>query len=206
MFWREASGGSSVVAYFLTKNLIFILDAIALPLIFGTVIRVFLTPQLSVATHFSVLLLISWSTTGLGLMISTLVPPASSLLVGVMAPLVLGGFLSGASPVFEPLSVQGFLATLSFNRFATQYSSVMELWLRSEQSTAVAIVGKGALTALKFPLPCVMDAKATEGSPGDNCVQDSALSLLLIGLLVQGLAYRLICFLALQFKDTEKRV
>ena len=68
------------------------------PLAFACTTRIFLAPRISLPVHFGVLWLASWSCSGLGLALSTLLPPSSSLLVGVLAPLILGGFLSGVEP------------------------------------------------------------------------------------------------------------
>ena len=104
--------------------------------------------------------LVSWSCTGLGMLLSTTLPPQKSLLVGVMAPLVLAflgchtdaqrdGLLQvrtiprdiSAAHTMPLLSVcmDRWITCISFNRWVTEYLVVKELSIAAHRSRSVTL-------------------------------------------------------------------
>merc|ERR1712216_92129 len=161
MYWREAASGSSPFAYFLIKNLVFMLDMVVLPMGFIASSRFLLAPMISFREHALLMALVSWSCTGLGMLLSTTLPPQKSLLVGVMAPLVLA-FLTGVTPTLKEMGSFKWITCISFNRWVTEYLVVKELSIAAHRSRSVAMASVGTMQRIGWDVPCTPELDALQ--------------------------------------------
>ncbi|CUG89279.1 ABC transporter, putative [Bodo saltans] len=97
VYWREASAGMSTTAYFLAKNLTHLLFIFISPMMYLAPFRTFVATRASILAYYRVLVLIQFATTGLGYLISIVVPGALAQLGGVVAVLVFAMF-GGSRP------------------------------------------------------------------------------------------------------------
>jgi hypothetical protein len=105
VYWREASGlrqPASTVAYFLGKDLSMIPQAVTGPLVFCLVFHTISNPRQSFGTLYTVLLSLYWASMGMGYLVSIVVEPSSSQLVGVVGVFANAQF-AGGSPTIKAL-------------------------------------------------------------------------------------------------------
>lgn len=97
VYWREASAGMSTTAYFLAKNITHLLFIVLSPLMYLAPFRTFVSMRADLFSFYRVLVLIQFTTTGLGYLVSIFVPGALAQLGGVVAVLVFAMF-GGSRP------------------------------------------------------------------------------------------------------------
>ena len=98
VYWREASSGVSTLSYFVSKNLVFLIDIVALPFLYTVAFSFLTTPTMGFITMFTVFVGLAWATSGLGVLIAAGLHPSKALLVAVLVAVIFGGFLAGVSP------------------------------------------------------------------------------------------------------------
>eukprot|EP00475_Leptophrys_vorax_P017191 TRINITY_DN2380_c0_g2_i2.p1 TRINITY_DN2380_c0_g2~~TRINITY_DN2380_c0_g2_i2.p1 ORF type:complete len:1054 (+),score=272.70 TRINITY_DN2380_c0_g2_i2:35-3196(+) len=121
IFWREASVGISIPAYFFSKILLDLFQTVAHPYIFIVTFFNIIVPELPFADMYVIFLAVYWYSSGLGILISLIIAPQSATLVGVLIPIIMGGFFSGLAPQLSSMGpvLQG-LAKLSFSRWGIE--------------------------------------------------------------------------------------
>ena len=211
MFWREAAAGMSPVAYFIAKNAVLLAETIFLPIAFILPLRALLSPLVGWPQHIAATVLSSWATTGLGVLISIVFKPNSSLLVAVLVSLVLGGFVSGYAPFLKSYS-DAFLWVpgLSWNRWAFEYLSLQECRETSRRGTLTAYECMEVLgNHVGLKLPC--DASFAQLEPVKGVFETTArecssnIELLDLWMLaVLGLVTRLLGLIALLSLNRDK--
>jgi ABC-type multidrug transport system ATPase subunit len=208
MYWRETASGASPLAYFLTKNLVFMVDTIVLPMGFLASSRFLLAPLIPFEEHALLLALCSWSSTGLGMLLSTSLSPQKSLLVGVMAPLVLA-FMTGVTPSLVEMGDFSVITYFSFNRWVTEYLVVQELAVSAVRSRSVAMTAVATMQRVGYSIPCTREFEALQNlsAPGIQPFTCSRHELLypVVALAIQGILLRIAAFLAMRLLNADKQ-
>eukprot|EP00475_Leptophrys_vorax_P044540 TRINITY_DN8966_c0_g1_i1.p1 TRINITY_DN8966_c0_g1~~TRINITY_DN8966_c0_g1_i1.p1 ORF type:complete len:418 (-),score=91.74 TRINITY_DN8966_c0_g1_i1:27-1130(-) len=121
IFWREASSGIPISSYFASKLLLELLQTVTYPFIFLLAFYNIIIPELPFALMYTVFVSIYFYSSGLGIFISILVSPGTATLVGVLAPIILGGFFSGLAPQLSSMGpILQALAQTSFSRWGIE--------------------------------------------------------------------------------------
>eukprot|EP00191_Tetraselmis_sp_GSL018_P005067 CAMPEP_0177612188 /NCGR_PEP_ID=MMETSP0419_2-20121207/21039_1 /TAXON_ID=582737 /ORGANISM="Tetraselmis sp., Strain GSL018" /LENGTH=1045 /DNA_ID=CAMNT_0019108263 /DNA_START=510 /DNA_END=3647 /DNA_ORIENTATION=+ len=121
--WREVSSGYSVVAVFMGTAAFDFMDVTLRPLLFSAMFWSLTATPIPFKFFFGVSWLSSWWSSGLGYLLSVVIPEDNAVLAGAAIPLVLAGFFNGFNPTlssFGALSPMHLLTYLSFARWATE--------------------------------------------------------------------------------------
>lgn len=97
VYWREASAGMSTSAYFLAKNISHIFFILLSPLLYLAPFLTFVSARASFLSYYRVLVVLQFATTGLGYLVSIVVPGGLAQLAGVVVVLVFSMF-GGSRP------------------------------------------------------------------------------------------------------------
>jgi hypothetical protein len=121
-FWREASSGTSINAYFFSKLIVFTcFQNILYPFIFSGTFYDLVSPQMPYSTFYAIFLVTFWYCSGMGLLFSIVFNPHTCFLVSIIAPLASGAFLSGLSPYLNSMSpFLKSLCQISFSRWGVK--------------------------------------------------------------------------------------
>jgi ABC-type multidrug transport system ATPase subunit len=103
VYWREASAGMSTVSYFLAKNITHLLFVVLSPLLYLTPFLTFVSARAPLWEYYWICVLLQFTTTGLGYLISLVVPSGLAQLAGVVTVLVFSMF-GGARPTLPEIS------------------------------------------------------------------------------------------------------
>ena len=126
-YWREMSAGASRPAYILAKVLVQMFDTLFHPLVFSLFFYGIIRPEILYKDFYLIWMLAYFAASGMSMFYSCVVPPAKALLVAVLAPLILGGFLSGVDPPLSTLGKAGEIAaSISFARWAAEAFLIKE--------------------------------------------------------------------------------
>jgi hypothetical protein len=173
-FWRESSVGVSIAAFFYAKVIIQLYQVLVLPLIFTSVFRALIFPEIDFFAFYAVYCMIAWYTSAIGMFISV-VMEQSSMLTSIIIAMILGGFFSGTYPYLNDLSgVLKAITYVSFTRWAAEALTILE------DEGLPAHIDKSVLYI--------------NGFNHDNFLLDIAM------LLVLGIFFRLATLAALRFK------
>jgi ABC-type multidrug transport system ATPase subunit len=182
IFWREASVGISIPAYFFSKTFLDLTQTVAHSFVFLLTFYNIIVPELTFVNMYSVFLAIYWYSSGLGILISLVVDPQSATLVGVIVPIVMGGFFSGLAPQLSSMGpVLTALAKLSFSRWGIEALCAAE----SENITPI-LVGQMYYQGYEQGF--------------DNVFYRN-----LIYIFVLGLAFRIMAYFAIHLFNRKKR-
>ena len=97
VYWREASAGMSTSAYFLAKNISHIFFILLSPLLYLAPFLTFVSARASFLAYYRVIVVLQFATTGLGYLVSIVVPGGLAQLAGVVVVLVFSMF-GGSRP------------------------------------------------------------------------------------------------------------
>jgi len=100
VFWREASTGTSTLAYFLGKDFAQIPNMLIAPLLFEVLYYSLTVPRAHFLTLYYIFILVEFASVSIGYLVSCLVKPAVSQLSGVVVVLVMMMF-SGSRPTLS---------------------------------------------------------------------------------------------------------
>jgi hypothetical protein len=121
IFWKECSIGIGVTEYFLSKAALEACIVIIYPAVFSIVFYFTILPEFDFLTFFKVIILVHWSTSGIGMLLACILSPTTALLGSVLIPIGLGGFFSGLSPLYSSFTqVQKLISCLSNTRWAVE--------------------------------------------------------------------------------------
>jgi ABC-type multidrug transport system ATPase subunit len=121
IFWREASVGISIPAYFFSRTFLDLFQTVVYSYIFIVTFYNIIVPELRFAHTYTVFLVVYWYSSGLGILISLVVDPQSATLVGVIVPIVMGGFFSGLAPSLSSMQpALKAIAKLSYSRWGIE--------------------------------------------------------------------------------------
>lgn len=103
VFWRESSAGSNTFSYFVGKDLAQYPSLILLPLLFAGVFATFWSPRGSFVMLWILFMLVWWVASGIGYVISVLLPPNLATMGAVV---VIFGFsmFAGIKPTLSEMS------------------------------------------------------------------------------------------------------
>jgi ABC-type multidrug transport system ATPase subunit len=176
MFWREASSGLNRFSYFMGKNVAEFFDIVLRAIVFSLIYFYLTSPQLSFGDFLGVSLLFSWSTSGLGYLISTWLFWDDAQVACLVITLILCGFINGVNPTLESYKggIMMYICALSPSRWSVE-AVAMKVASNVDQD---------------FP-NAVGDYLAVSGYEIDNYDND------LIALFVLGIAYRVFAYLLL---------
>ena len=102
VYWREASAGMSTAAYFFAKNISHLAFIVLSPLLYLAPFLTFVTARASFIEYYQICVILQFTTTGLGYLVSILAPPGLAQLAGVVGVLVLSMF-GGARPTLPEI-------------------------------------------------------------------------------------------------------
>lgn len=135
VYWREASAGMSTLAYFLAKNVTHFLFILLSPLLYLAPYMTFVSCRANIMSYYQVLVVIQFATTGLGYLVSTVVPGGLAQLAGVVVVLVFSMF-GGARPtlpqiqnMFPALRAMPYLSYIRWGQEA-MYLEEIKMWSR----------------------------------------------------------------------------
>jgi len=183
VFWRESSGGVSTLAYFLAKDFAQIANMVICPLIFLTFYYSLTAPRSPFITMFAIVLLIQFTSTGIGYLVSIVVAPTVAQLTAVVVVLICVMF-SGARPTLPQMK------TMPFPMPYVPYISYMR-W--AEEAIYITEIGRfqdvyDVTTGLNL-----------FGYSLENFTEDMTMILAL------GLAFRIIAYVLLEILNRDKR-
>ena len=118
-YWREKSAGVSGLAYFLGKDFAFIPSMVAMPIIFNTIFYPLMSPRTKIIPFYSILFLVQYTASGLGMAISTIFHKSVSQLAAVVVVLI-SSMVAGLNPVqkkMEKIAFFSFFNFISFQRY-----------------------------------------------------------------------------------------
>eukprot|EP00475_Leptophrys_vorax_P004996 TRINITY_DN13004_c0_g1_i1.p1 TRINITY_DN13004_c0_g1~~TRINITY_DN13004_c0_g1_i1.p1 ORF type:complete len:553 (+),score=127.25 TRINITY_DN13004_c0_g1_i1:445-2103(+) len=126
-YWREQSAGTSRLAYIVAKVLMQSVEVLFYPLVFAIVFFGTIYPRGVFLDVYEVLFMIYFVGSGMGMVFSTIAEPQNALLLAVLVPLSLGGFVSGTNPRYNEMSAFGHaFASLSFVRWGLEAFLIIE--------------------------------------------------------------------------------
>lgn len=128
-FWREASAGVSVTAYFYGKVLAFCVPMAVIPGFFLMLFYNMVNPRTTIIEYYVIFLLCTFTVVQMGFAVSTAFRPRISLIVSVVAN-VLAVLFAGANPNVQKMSnstmgVAGM--TVSYARWTVEMQFLREL-------------------------------------------------------------------------------
>lgn len=181
-FWREASVGINTFAYFVSKNIVGFLPLSCYPFAFAIIFFNLIAPEFNFWILYIISLLLFWSNSGLGILLSLTLSPKQASLASVMAPLVIGGFFSGVFPFWSSMSkFLKAVCAVSHTRWASNALIIAEYRGLEEHVPRDGILFQG------FPID-------------DNTFRNCHIALFLLGL-----GYRFLAYVALFFLNRNKR-
>jgi len=183
-YWREMSGGLSRIAYIMAKVCIQLWEVIVHPFFFVVVFHNITLMEGSIRSLHFLYISMFWACSGMGMLISTVVAPDKSLLVGSLTPLIIGAFLAGFKPSYgEAVPFSKFLMDMGFARWALE----------------------GFLSYAFRHLPSSVKPFAEEwfevtGYDKNNFSNDC------LALFISGVIFRFLCYFTLRFRYRGKQV
>jgi len=130
MYLRESTSGISQLAYFSSKCLLDVVENVWQPAFFLGVCYNWIIPALSFGRFCFILMMCSFASSGLGILLSIVAKPGNMTIVTVLIALVVGIFVNGLIGIFYKDVVTGGLSPLwsvSFSRWAGEALLVGEL-------------------------------------------------------------------------------
>lgn len=123
-FWRESARGVSTLAYFIGYELAHSVNIVIASLCFTIPFYQLVSPLATFGEYYGLALLMYWTASGWGYLVSIAVPPAKAHLFGVLVVLV-NMMFSGANPTFSQLRVilggsLLWLTNISYIRWASE--------------------------------------------------------------------------------------
>jgi hypothetical protein len=132
VYWREASAGMSTTAYFLAKNITHILFIVLSPLLYLAPFLTFVSARAPLMVYYQICVILQFTTTGLGYLISIVAPPGLAQLAGVVIVLVFSMF-GGARPtlveiqkMFPLLHAMPYLSYIRWGQEALYLNEIRE--------------------------------------------------------------------------------
>lgn len=121
VFLRESASGLSWAAFFIGKNIAALFTLFLMPFLFSTFYWSIAYPTGSFATYYTILLLNQFAWTGVGQLVSLLLPPEKAQLGGVVLTLAVH-LVSGSNPSLRELDDIGMvaIADLSIARYGLE--------------------------------------------------------------------------------------
>ena len=111
-FWSAAAApllllqaGVKVVSYVLGRQLFDLLNLTLQTALFLGWLYVLVVPPIGSLPYFSVLLAVAWYSSGLGYLVSIVLPLQNALLGGIAVGLILGGVANGVQPPMHEMQV-----------------------------------------------------------------------------------------------------
>ncbi|MDR3548909.1 MAG: ABC transporter permease, partial [Candidatus Pacebacteria bacterium] len=128
VFWREASAGISITAYWLAVTLMHLPLTLIFSFLFVAPYYNLILPDVTFLDVWWVFIAVHFACSGGGMLLSVVFKPIPALLCGVMIPLIIGGFLNGVSPPLKDMgSVMTFLCDLSYSRYGVEALMIQQL-------------------------------------------------------------------------------
>ena len=133
-FWREAGSGMSVLAYFLSRNVVDLVPILVVrPGVYSLVVYDMVQPNIDRTIFIIIFMGVSWCQSGLGYVMAALVDERNVQLSTVLVSFLLGCFFSGVLPQLDDIYQNGgpqlFIANLSYGRWAME--AIMVTWMNN---------------------------------------------------------------------------
>jgi ABC-type multidrug transport system ATPase subunit len=103
VYWREASAGMSTTSYFVAKNIVHAIFIIISPMLYLAPFLTFVSARASILSYYRVLVVVQFTTTGLGYLVTMVTPSGLAQLAGVVVVLVMAMF-GGAQPTLVQIN------------------------------------------------------------------------------------------------------
>mmetsp|Transcript_48717 Transcript_48717/g.93204 ORF Transcript_48717/g.93204 Transcript_48717/m.93204 type:complete len:1065 (-) Transcript_48717:631-3825(-) len=209
MIAREKSSGVSIVAFFLAKCIIDVLENFWQPLFFLGFSYNFILPMTDFMTFYTSLIFVSFAASGVGILFGVIIQQATMTLATVLFSLVLGIFLNGTigllyANVKSTGGVMLGLWTMSFSRWAQELLVVGELEASKKFAYQDYLVQTSVLYYGYFP-PFETKNKWEDGKTSEEKSKDwedyfdSYGNTCRMNLVLIGLGLRLIALICLRF-------
>mmetsp|Transcript_20834 Transcript_20834/g.39835 ORF Transcript_20834/g.39835 Transcript_20834/m.39835 type:complete len:609 (+) Transcript_20834:135-1961(+) len=135
MHLHERRMGVNMLSYFLGKCICIQIDVFMHPLLFLCTYYNFVYTNIDFATFWILLILTSWVSSGIGMILSEALSPEPALLGATVVPLILGVFLGGIDPRLADLDAEmRGVCALSPVRWSTEALTIAELRLEMDAS------------------------------------------------------------------------
>lgn len=152
IYWREAAVGINRLSYYLAKVFVDLGDVFLRTLLFCAIYFAITQPNATFGDFLLVLLLLSWTWSGVGYFISLLISPSRALVGAVAVPLISGGFFTGVNPQLQKYRddnnyVMQVILCMSPNRWSIEAATIKDLEGAPDNFDAL---GAGLLQALGY--------------------------------------------------------
>ncbi|KAG2436216.1 hypothetical protein HXX76_006528 [Chlamydomonas incerta] len=146
LLWREAASGMSVLAYYLSQNIIDQIWVFAAPALSLGVYYYLTLPRMPFSEFYVVGVFVCWWASGMAYLVSAVLPPQNVLMAGVFISLIFGAFLHGLSPTVASARgtlLEGVLG-LSYNRWAMEIVSINEMkYYQNDMRNVIIMMARG---------------------------------------------------------------
>ncbi|KAG2452836.1 hypothetical protein HYH02_002182 [Chlamydomonas schloesseri] len=146
LLWREAASGMSVLAYYLSQNIIDQIWVFTAPALSLGVYYYLTLPRMPFSEFYVVGLFVCWWASGMAYLVSAVLPPQNVLMAGVFISLIFGAFLHGLSPTVASARgtlLEGVLG-LSYNRWAMEIVTINELkYYQNDMRNVIVMMARG---------------------------------------------------------------
>lgn len=128
VFTRESQTGFSISAYWISKNIVNLIDVVLIAVFFFTFYFIITQPDYQYRAGLSVYLLLAWYTSSVSHFFSVTLSPASALLLAVLVPAIEIALLSGTKPLLkDATNFQKVLAYIGCGWYSIEDLTLFEI-------------------------------------------------------------------------------
>ena len=104
VFQRESQTGYSLVAYWLAKNIVNLIDVAVIAAFYYGFYFIIVAPEYKFFKGYSVYLLVAWNTSAISHFFSVTLSPSTALLIAVLVPAIYISMFGGIKPTYNDMS------------------------------------------------------------------------------------------------------
>jgi hypothetical protein len=104
VFRRESQTGYSLVAYWLAKNIVNLIDVVVIAVFYYAFYYIIVAPEYKFFYGYSVYLLVAWNTSAISHFFSVTLSPSTALLIAVLVPAIYISMFGGIKPTYSDMS------------------------------------------------------------------------------------------------------
>lgn len=211
IFWRESESGLHTSAFFFGHAAMHLIDIVVQPAIFMSLYYTLTLPEIKFMDYYTVAVLVTWYTSGLGYLMSVVMAPQNSMVAAVAVCMIVGGFLNGIEPRYRSLSpIMKHVFGLSYARWSTEAIAAREFsqydyYMQPRIHTIMSQIGF-----------CGLDSEPEHGAlPGAPVNHESSLDVNVYckghvawdytAIFVQGVLLRLLTYLGLKYCNQRSK-